>query len=244
MPVVPVRAAFVTLAATDDYCPGALVVACSLRHHKTRHSLVCLAAPGLSSGARAALQAAFDEVVDVPRSDSGDARGLAVLGRPDLGITFTKIEAWALTNYSIACFLDADTVALKNVDELLDDTIYRPFAAAPDCGWPDCFNSGVFVFRPSWEEYERLKKLAAEEGSFDAPGPAAVWSTGFRSRTTSRRPPSTADQTEDARNSAATLLRSALSVKALPFSTSADRKSRGIGPASTTEASCPTATSS
>jgi len=39
-------------------------------------------------------------------------------------------------------FLDADTLVLDNVDELFE----RPeLAAAPDVGWPDCFNSGVFV---------------------------------------------------------------------------------------------------
>ena len=32
---------------------------------------------------------------------------------------------------------------MKNSDELFDR---NEFSAAPDAGWPDCFNSGVFVF--------------------------------------------------------------------------------------------------
>jgi glycogenin len=34
-------------------------------------------------------------------------------------------------------------------------------------GWPDCFNSGVFVFAPSADTYGKLIKFAADSGSFD-----------------------------------------------------------------------------
>lgn len=53
---------------------------------------------------------------------------------------------------------------LCNVDELFDR---EEFSAAPDSGWPDCFNSGVFVFRPSLKTYNLLLQFAAEHGSFD-----------------------------------------------------------------------------
>lgn len=56
---------------------------------------------------------------------------------------------------------------LCNVDELFDR---EEFSAAPDSGWPDCFNSGVFVFRPSLKTYNLLLRFAAEHGSFDGKG--------------------------------------------------------------------------
>ena len=40
-------------------------------------------------------------------------------------------------------------------------------SAARDAGWPDCFNSGVFVYRPSVNTFKALMRLANEEGSFD-----------------------------------------------------------------------------
>lgn len=40
-------------------------------------------------------------------------------------------------------------------------------SAAADVGWPDIFNSGVFVFTPSAETYGKLIKFADEVGSFD-----------------------------------------------------------------------------
>jgi hypothetical protein len=81
-----------------------------------------------------------------------------------LGVTFTKIHAWALTQYAKCVFLDADTLPLRNVDELFD----RPdFSAAADVGWPDCFNSGVFVFTPSTATHAALLAFADAQQSFD-----------------------------------------------------------------------------
>lgn len=53
---------------------------------------------------------------------------------------------------------------LQHCDELFDR---EELSAAPDAGWPDCFNSGVFVYRPSLETYERINSFAKQHGSFD-----------------------------------------------------------------------------
>ena len=53
---------------------------------------------------------------------------------------------------------------LQNVDDLFDR---EELSAAPDIGWPDCFNSGVFVYRPSQETYAALLQFALTYGSFD-----------------------------------------------------------------------------
>lgn len=53
---------------------------------------------------------------------------------------------------------------LKNADELFER---EELSAAPDPGWPDCFNSGVFVYRPSLDTFNNLTKFAVSKGSFD-----------------------------------------------------------------------------
>ncbi|NXI64630.1 GLYG2 protein, partial [Anseranas semipalmata] len=113
---------------------------------------------------RSVLRSVFDEVIEVDALDSADSVRLALLQRPELGVTFTKLHCWTLTHYSKCVFMDADTLVLCNVDELFDR---EEFSAAPDSGWPDCFNSGVFVFRPSLKTYNLLLRFAAEHGSFD-----------------------------------------------------------------------------
>jgi glycogenin glucosyltransferase len=87
------------------------------------------------------------------------------------------LHCWKLVQYSKCVFLDADTLVrdeqsisfvnvfitltltyksvfyqiLKNCDELFDRD---ELSAAPDAGWPDCFNSGVFVFVPSEDTFK------------------------------------------------------------------------------------------
>ena len=106
----------------------------------------------------------WDELVVIEELDSRDVENLALLSRPELGVTFTKIHAWRLTHYSKCVFLDSDTLVLQNVDELFER---EELSAAPDIGWPDCFNSGVFVFKPSLETFRNLMDLASQSGSFD-----------------------------------------------------------------------------
>jgi glycogenin glucosyltransferase len=69
-----------------------------------------------------------------------------------------------LTQFAKIVFLDADTLVLTNVDDLFQ---YEEFSACSDIGWPDCFNSGVFVARPSAETFQRLIEFGESNGSFD-----------------------------------------------------------------------------
>ncbi|XP_036419456.1 glycogenin-2 isoform X2 [Colossoma macropomum] len=156
--------AFVTLATTDAYCKGSLVVGKCLRRHGTTRKLVVMISPSISRETRVSLEDVFDEIIVVDVLDSRDSAHLSWLRRPDLGVTFTKIHCWTLTHYTKCVFLDADTLVLGNVDELFER---EELSAAPDPGWPDCFNSGVFVFRPSLDTYLRLLKHADLHGSFD-----------------------------------------------------------------------------
>jgi glycogenin glucosyltransferase len=110
------------------------------------------------------LRSVFDLVEEVNVLNSNDTVNLALLKRLELGVTFTKLHCWRLTQFSKCVFLDADCLALKNVDELFER---EEFSAATDVGWPDCFNSGVFVFRPSLDTYAKLLEFAVTQGSFD-----------------------------------------------------------------------------
>ena len=56
------------------------------------------------------LQSVFDAVSVVDLLDSADEENLTLIGRPDLGVTFTKLHCWRLTQYTRCVFLDADTL--------------------------------------------------------------------------------------------------------------------------------------
>ncbi|XP_072900314.1 glycogenin-2 isoform X4 [Hemitrygon akajei] len=179
MPVVTDQA-FVTLATNDAYAKGALVLCQSLKRHNTTRQVVVLFTPQVSSKMRHALQCLFDEAREVNVLDSGDSAHLALLSRPELGITFTKIHCWCLVQYSKCVFMDADTLVCQNIDELFER---EELSAAPDPGWPDCFNTGVFVYVPSIETYDRLLQFAVENGSFDG-GDQGLLNSFFRNWST------------------------------------------------------------
>lgn len=68
------------------------------------HSYCLVYVPSLT------LEDVFDEVIVVDMLDSRDRTHLFWLRRPDLGVTFTKLHCWTLTQYTKCVFLDADTL--------------------------------------------------------------------------------------------------------------------------------------
>lgn len=156
--------AFVSLVTNNSYSNGALVLGYSLRRVNTTRKLVLLVAKEVLEPTRERLARVWDHLEIVDLLDSGDTTNLALLTRPELGITFTKIHCWNLTQYRKCVFLDADTLVIQNCDELFERD---ELSAVPDIGWPDCFNSGVFVFEPSRATYEALLEYAVQNGSFD-----------------------------------------------------------------------------
>lgn len=156
--------AYVSLTTNDDYGHGAYVLGKSLRNTSTTKKLVLMVTKGVSEGQRKNLLTVWDELVDIAQLDSGDTESLALLERPELGCTFSKIRAWKLTEYQKCVFLDADTLVLQNVDDLFERD---ELSAVSDVGWPDCFNSGLFVFKPSESTYAGLLEHAKRYGSFD-----------------------------------------------------------------------------
>ncbi|BHF58038.1 Glycogenin-1 [Sparganum proliferum] len=158
------RETFVTLTTNDTYSIGALVLGHSLRLVNTKKELTVLITEGVPHSFRHLLRKVYDNVIVVKQLQSTDNGSAFFLNRPNLGTTYTKLHCWKLTEFSKAVFLDADIIALQNIDDLFE---YEEFSAAPDTSWPDMFNSGVFVFKPSLTTYAGLLKLASTESSFD-----------------------------------------------------------------------------
>ncbi|XP_055921959.1 glycogenin-1 isoform X2 [Eupeodes corollae] len=158
------KCAWVTLTTNDAYSLGAMVLAHSLKRVGTVHDLVVMITPTVSEAMRSRLREVFNLVQEVNVLDSKDATNLAILARPELGITFTKLHAWKLVQYEKCVFLDSDTLVIQNCDELMER---EELSAAPEVCWPDCFNSGVFVYRPNEATFTSIIEFAAKNGSFD-----------------------------------------------------------------------------
>ncbi|KAK7695164.1 hypothetical protein QCA50_002354 [Cerrena zonata] len=169
--------AFVTLVSSDSYLPGALALVAALRevHSKPPVSpevdfqTVCLVTPetvDVSTIKR--LRQSFDLVIGVEVIEQRDLKGLQLLGRLDLNSVLTKLHVFRLTQYSKIIFLDADVLPIRPLSHLF--TLPHEFAAVPDVGWPDIFNSGVLVLSPGKRNSTNLRNLTRRK----AVGMAAI----------------------------------------------------------------------
>lgn len=158
--------AYVTLATNDSYAKGAIVLSRSLRKTDTTRKICCLVTvnSGISANMQRLLEKSFDDVYEVEQLYSSSFDNLKLLGRPELAVTYTKILVWGLVQYKKVIFLDADMLIIKSIEDLFE----RPdFSACPDSGWPDCFNTGLFVCVPCAVTLKKLMYQACSMGSFD-----------------------------------------------------------------------------
>lgn len=151
---------------SDDYLPGAMVLGHSLKDHGTNKQLAALVTlDSLKASTIDELRKVYDRIIPVDRIVNKSPANLYLMNRPDLVSTFTKIALWRQTQYAKLVYIDADVVALRAPDELFNEP--SNFAAVPDIGWPDCFNSGVLALTPNMGDYYALLALAQRGISFD-----------------------------------------------------------------------------
>ncbi|KAI0652022.1 hypothetical protein C8Q79DRAFT_899590 [Trametes meyenii] len=166
--------AFATLVTSDYYLPGALAVAAALKElhasqsgsSKVSFQTVCLVTPEtVDVSSIKLLRRAFDIAIGVEIIEQEDPRGLQLLGRPDLSHVLTKLHVFRLGQYSKIIFLDADVLPIRPLSHLFE--LPHEFAAVPDVGWPDIFNSGVLVLTPGEEKFNQLTTLLKTNGTWD-----------------------------------------------------------------------------
>ncbi|QPG75743.1 hypothetical protein FOA43_003103 [Brettanomyces nanus] len=166
--------AYTTLLLTSSYLPGTLALCQSLRNSGSIIPIVLLYSKGNVKPEivqRLTDSGLFSQMLNVD-NDIIVSRNryelVNLLKRSELDKTLTKLNCWRLISYEKIIYLDSDTLVVRNIDHLFDLHIdSSQIYAAPDCGWPDCFNSGVFLFKPDLETFRQLKEFSETADSFD-----------------------------------------------------------------------------
>jgi glycogenin glucosyltransferase len=158
-----VKKAYVTMLCNGDgYVTGAEVLGKSLEASGSTVPRVAMVTADISAEGRGRLTAQGWALRDVEPIANPTPDKLLVF--PRFAAVFTKLRTWELTEFDRVVLLDADTLVLKNVDDLFE----RPgFAAGPDFFLPDRFNSGVMVVPPSKETFDRMVQALAVAPSYD-----------------------------------------------------------------------------
>ena len=160
--------AYATLVTNADYALGATALARSLKRVSSAWPLVVLAPPGTPGLDR--LEAEGCRVREVVQPEVSDAfrcrhtreaqharspfdKGTKPAFHDPLD-NFVKLRLWEMEEYERVAFIDADAIAVRNVDRLF---AYPALSAAPNlyASLADMhrMNSGVFVARPDRRTY-------------------------------------------------------------------------------------------
>ncbi|KAF3402914.1 Glycogenin-1 [Talaromyces pinophilus] len=161
------NSAYCTLLTNDNYLIAALVLAQSLKNTGTTIPLCVLITVAVSEVSIKRLKYFYDEIHVVPSISGVSTANLELIGRADLHTTLTKLNLWTLSRYERILYLDADTLVLSNLDHLFLLLSHVTFAASPELGFPDCFNSGVMLLKPNLTIFNDLTRLVEEIESFD-----------------------------------------------------------------------------
>ncbi|KAK7258665.1 hypothetical protein RIF29_24247 [Crotalaria pallida] len=131
--------AYVTLLYGDEFLLGVRVLGKSIRNTGSNKDMVVLVSDGVSDFAKNLLQA-----------DGWIVEKISLLANPNRvrptrfwGV-YTKLKIFNMTNYKKVVYLDADTIVVKNIDDLFK---CRKFCA--NLKHSERLNSGVMVVEPS-----------------------------------------------------------------------------------------------
>ncbi|KAL6052711.1 glycogenin glucosyltransferase glg1 [Balamuthia mandrillaris] len=141
-----------------EYLFGLRVTLRSLKLSKTRQDLVVLVSQNVRQETRQLLEADGALVHTVPDIENSYAhRQLRFQG------VLNKLHVWNLTSYERVVYLDSDTIALTNMDEL--------FGCGQFCAVfmnPCNFHTGLIVVKPDADRFaDMLTKLKAGLASYD-----------------------------------------------------------------------------
>jgi len=149
--------AYVTLLYGEDFLLGVRVLGQSIRETKTTYDLVVIVTGALSKQSQKTL-----------RRDGWIVRNVDTIANPGKGpqsgkgyparfsAVYTKLTIFNLTQYKKVVYLDADTIMLRNSDELFE---CPGFCAA--LRHSERLNSGVMTVTPSEDMYnDMISKIA------------------------------------------------------------------------------------
>jgi alpha-N-acetylglucosamine transferase len=148
------------ISGGDAYLPGLLALGASLRASGSTVPMVALVSADVSPAARARLRTLGWQLRDIEPLHVQGVRPLY----PRFDEAFVKLRAWQLTEFDKVVLLDADTLVVRNIDDLFERP---PLAAAPDFLMPDRFNSGVMVLRPSQTTFAAMVAALDRTQSYD-----------------------------------------------------------------------------
>ena len=174
--------AYVTLVANNFYLPGCVALINSLHNVHTSYKIYVIVTRHVDPRSTDYIYITQYAEIIIVDDWPDDIHSLDKMGAYKLGNNtnvhihkpsefnpnnnFLKLRLWELFDktYKKMVYLDADVIVLQNIDHLLSCFQDIPFAAACDINKDDMkkiekLNSGVFLFTPSKETYQKMLEM-------------------------------------------------------------------------------------
>ena len=162
--------AYITYVCSDNFIPGVVALYNSVRLSKCNHDFIVLVTDDVSKESRNTLKQNDLKIVDADKiyyNGKNKDKILDRYGKVDQSWKmFTKINIWKQTEYSKLIYLDADTLVLKNIDELFEiDELGAVLGGSVMLNYSG-IEAGVLVTEPNIKTYNNIID-ALESDSYD-----------------------------------------------------------------------------
>ena len=162
--------AYITYVCSDNFIPGVVALYNSVRLSNCNHDFIVLVTDDVSEESRDILKQNDLKIVDADKiyyNGKNKDKILDRYGKVDQSWKmFTKINIWKQTEYSKLIYLDADTLVLKNIDELFEiDELGAVLGGSVMLNYSG-IEAGVLVTEPNIKTYNNIID-ALESDSYD-----------------------------------------------------------------------------
>lgn len=160
--------AYISYACSDKFISGIIALYNSLRHFGCDKDFLVMVTDDVTEESRQKLCEKNLRIVDAEKIYYTGKRKDKILERygkiDESWRMFTKLNIWKQTEYSKLIYLDADTLVLKNIDELFDINQLGAVLGGSDMLKYHGIEGGVLVLEPNQNTYrDMIDKLCSDK---------------------------------------------------------------------------------
>jgi glycogenin glucosyltransferase len=148
------KKAFITYLCNDLFIPGAVALINSLKFNKTKFPVCCMVTAEVTPDGRETLEKAGYSLIDIEKIYASRVEGIKDRYKENSWMMFTKLNLVKLIQFEKLIFLDADCLALENIDEMFD---FPAISAVRDLSYGG-LSAGVLVIEPNQALFDDMIK--------------------------------------------------------------------------------------
>lgn len=147
--------AYVSYLCNDKFLEGVIALQKSLKRVHSQFDLYCMVAEDVTEECRSNLKENGIQLINVEKIQVKRSDGIKDRYRENSWMMFTKLNLWKLIQFQSIIYLDADVVALKNIDQVFGLSTECNFAAVKDMGY-NGLSAGVMFLKPNIDTFNDM----------------------------------------------------------------------------------------